>query len=82
MRMIKMNKIFSKDSAEMLMFRDFYNIIQKYWVPENTEEYWQGLIDESNAFIERFRHTCPLSRKLIVAFNNQQEEVMKDGRYT
>ena len=74
-----MNKTFSKDSAEMLMFRDFYNIIQKYWVPENTEEYWQGLIDESNAFIERFRHTCPLSRKLIVAFNNQQEEVMKNG---
>ena len=73
-----MNKIFSKDSAEMLMFRDSYNIIQQYWVPENTEEYWQGLIDESNAFIERFRHTCPLSRKLIVAFNNQQEEVMRN----
>lgn len=73
-----MNKVFAKESAEMLMFRDFYNIIQKYWIPEDTESYWQGLIDESNAFIEKFRHTCPLSRKLIVAFNNQQEEVMRN----
>lgn len=77
-----MNKQFAKDSTEMQMIRDFFGIIQKYWIPEDTEAYWQGLIDDSNAFIEKFRHTCPLSRKLIVAFNNQQEEVMKDGRYT
>lgn len=73
-----MNKVFAKESAEMVMFREFYNIIQKYWIPEDTESYWQGLIDDSNAFIEKFRHTCPLSRKLIVAFNNQQEEVMRN----
>lgn len=71
-----MNKVFAKESAEMVMFREFYNIIQKYWIPEDTESYWHELIDDSNAFIEKFRHTCPLSRKLIVAFNNQQEEVM------
>ena len=75
-----MNKVFEKDSIEMQMFREFYNIIQRYWIPEDTEEYWQGLLDEGNIFLNRFRNTCPLARKLIVAFNNQQEEVLKNDQ--
>ena len=41
-----MRKEFEKGSPEMTMFRDFYRIIQDYWIFEDTEAYWQGLIDD------------------------------------
>lgn len=63
-----MKKVFDKGSAEMNMFRDFYNIIQDYWIFEDTDAYWTGLIGDMDDFYKKYQDTVPISRKLGKAF--------------
>ena len=67
-----MRKQFEKDSIEMLMFRDFYRIIQDYWIFEDTEAYWQGLIDDMEDFYKKYRDSVPLSRRIGKAFVDER----------
>ena len=39
---------FNKGSEEWMMFTDFWNLCQKYWIVENTDEYWDSLVDCTN----------------------------------
>ena len=73
-----MEKRFQKNSREMMMFRDFFELIQKFWYVEPWESYWDPFIDETIAF-ERKYQDIPLARQLVNAFTNTQERMMKDG---
>ena len=33
---------------------DFLISLQKFYVPEESDEYWQAVIDEQNAFYEKY----------------------------
>lgn len=69
---------FKKGSREQKMFKAYYEIIQKYWLVERGDHYWNPFIDEAIAF-EREFHDIPLARQLVNAFVNTQERSMKDG---
>ena len=32
--------MFDKNGVERKMFADFYKMCEKFWEPENTDEYW------------------------------------------
>lgn len=76
-----MRKQFEKDSMEMRMFREYYRIIQDYWVFEDTEAYWQGLIDDMEDFYRTYQTAIPLARKIGKAFVDMMlEKHEKEGR--
>lgn len=67
---------FPKGSEEWMMFTEFWGICQKYWIPENTDEYWESLIDETNEFAEKYKGE--FANKLAIAFIESMEKKSKE----
>ncbi len=67
---------FGKTSPEWQMFRDFWNYCQKYWTPEENDEYWDELINAGDAFCKKYGNSI-FPRKLIMAFIEKLEEESK-----
>ena len=49
-----MEKQFQKGTEEFLMFADFYELCKRFWIPEDTEEYWEALVSASQKFSEKY----------------------------
>lgn len=70
------SKKFNKGSEEWMMFMDFWNLCQKYWIVEDTDEYWEGVIRSANDFQKKYNHIL-LSRRLALAFVDALEDVFR-----
>lgn len=73
-----MEKRFGKNSRETMMFREYYELIQRFWIVERGDAYWNEFIDETLKFEQAFRD-IPLARQLVNAFVNTQERSYKNG---
>lgn len=47
----------SKGSEAFQFFADYYKFLGEYYEPENTEEYWETVIEGSNALAQKYK-TC------------------------
>lgn len=47
-------KKFNKDTQEFQMFQEFWSIFQNFGQVENTEEYWNDLVDNARRFAEKY----------------------------
>ena len=61
------SKKFAKGSDEWMMFMDFWNLCQKFWISEDADEYYEQLIKENNFFYEKYKH-LKLSKEIASAF--------------
>lgn len=68
---------FEKGSEEWMMFLDFWNLCQKYWLVENTDEYWDSLVNSTREFYEKYKN-IHLSENLAIALLNSQDEKSKN----
>ena len=68
-------KKFEKGSEEWKIFTDFWELCQRHWEPEETEEYWQTVIDDIDTFYRN--HKTLFSRKLCIALIHGLEEKAK-----
>ena len=66
-----MQKKFEKDSPEWLMFRDIYALIQKHYIVEESDDYWEQIVKDVAEFGEKYKG---LAVPLAVAFLNYQKE--------
>ena len=46
---------FTKGSEEWQMFMDYWDLCQKYWKPENNDNYWQRVIDDTDKFYKKYK---------------------------
>ena len=70
------SKKFNKGSEEWMMSTDFWNLCQKYWIVEDTDEYWESVIRSANDFQKKYNHIL-LSRRLALSFVDALEDVFK-----
>lgn len=70
---------FEKGSEEWKMFTDFWTLCQKFWIAENSDEYWQSFIDASNEFCEKYKGITDgiFPNKLAMAILDAKEEERK-----
>lgn len=61
----------TKDTEEHAMFREYWLIVQKYWIIEQRKSYWEELIKEIGDFTKKFNNKFAL--ELAVAFYETQE---------
>lgn len=47
---------FNKGSEEWQMFMDYWDLCQRYWKPEDSDEYWQGVIDDTDRFYKKYNN--------------------------
>lgn len=63
---------FAKGSEEWQMFMDFWALCQKYWEPEESDEWWDETLHEIDAFAKKYGSTV-FARGLCMALINEQE---------
>lgn len=61
---------FQKGSEEWCMFTDFWELCQKYWIPEDAKankSYWEQLMIDAGEFAEKYNQN-EFAKKLVLAF--------------
>lgn len=74
-------KNFAKESMEFNMFTDFWRLSQTYYIPEQTEKYWDQLLNEIHVFAERYINIS-LATELAIALTNDLNKRMKKAEKT
>ena len=70
---------FQKGSEEWLMFQEYYKIIQKYYIPESNDIYWDSVFEEMDGFCKKYQQV-PLAIKIAMAFLKTMEEELEEGK--
>lgn len=68
-------KVFGKDSEEWLMFREYWQLCQKYYIPEDDENYWNSLVKSIGMFNLKYKND--FANELTIAFFNTVEKMYK-----
>lgn len=71
---------FSKGSKEWQMFTDFWVIAKKYWIPEESDEYWECLVHDVSDFSNKYPDV-PLAHLVGMALLDNMEHISR-GRTT
>lgn len=45
---------FLKGSEEWQFFQDFYKLCQSIWIVEESDEYWDGVINRANKLYKKY----------------------------
>ncbi len=72
------SKKFSKDSKEFQFFGEFWKLAQKYYVPEESDEYWDNLIKDCSSLCNKYKDTFFLH--MVSGLQIALEEVLKANR--
>lgn len=70
-------KKFFKGSEEWQMFQDYWNLCQKIWEPEESDEYWERAIDLCDKFHKKYN--TEFSKHAAVAIVNALDEKYKNN---
>ena len=61
-----MEKKFAKGSSEWMMFMDFWTLCQKYWEPDDNDDYWESVVKETDVFYRKYNSEFPKSLALTL----------------
>lgn len=70
---------FEKGSEKWQMFVDYYKFIQDYGAPENSDGWWQELIDKSNELCYKYGNQQYV-KDLVMAHVNELERKEKESK--
>ncbi|MCR5755527.1 MAG: hypothetical protein K6G30_12050 [Acetatifactor sp.] len=65
-------KKFVKGSEEWQLFMDYWALCQKYWTPEDTDEWWDEALSEINQFAKKYGNGM-FARRLALALVDELE---------
>lgn len=70
-----MRKQLTRADEEFQMFSDYYKIYQDFYIPEDNDAYWDGLVREVDAFCKKYK--TDFAKELAFAYANSREELFK-----
>ncbi len=57
---------------------DFWILIKQYWIPENTAEYWDSLVDDCTNLMKKYQNERFVV-DILAAFVDNREAKMRNG---
>lgn len=57
---------FEKKSKEWYMFQEYWKICQKFWIPEDNDDYWDQMNADVSKFMKEYEGIS-LARELAVS---------------
>lgn len=66
-----MEKKFAKGSSEWMMFMDFWGLCQKYWEPDDNDDYWESVVKETDVFYRKYN--SEFAKSLALTLVNELE---------
>ena len=67
-----------KGTEEFEMFRDYWKILEENWGFEDSEAYWNKVIEDTDAFYRKYE--TEFSKELVLALINELERKAKDEK--
>ena len=49
-----MKKLFEKGSEMFSMFMDYWKLVQDFWIPEKSDDYWNDLVKKENELYAKY----------------------------
>ena len=72
MRLVELAEVkCPKGSEEWQMFMDYWTLCQKYWEPEESDSYWENLIDATDDFYKKYN--TDFAKSLALSLVNEAE---------
>lgn len=69
---------FKKDSEEFKIVNEFLLILQRYYLPEEKDEYWESLLKELNDYYKKY--DTKLARGLAKFAMNYLDEKYREAK--
>ncbi len=69
---------FQKGSPEWYMFKDYWRLCQKFWFPEDGEDYWDMVNREISGFMKKHEDVL-MSRELALVLNDFLDHRWRHG---
>ena len=66
-----MEKKFAKGSSEWMMFMDYWALCQKYWEPDDNDDYWGSVVKETDVFYRKYN--SEFAKSLALTLVNELE---------
>lgn len=66
-----MEKKFAKGSSEWMMFIDYWALCQKYWEPDDNDDYWESVVKETDVFYRKYN--SEFAKSLALTLVNELE---------
>ena len=66
-----MEKKFAKGSSEWMMFMDYWALCQKYWYPDDNDDYWESVVKETDVFYRKYN--SEFAKSLALTLVNELE---------
>lgn len=66
-----------KGTEEYYMFNALWTMMKKYYIPENTDEYWQSVVNAHKEFCKKY--PSKLALDLSTAFINDLQRRSKEN---
>ena len=67
-----------KGTEEFEMFRDYWKMLEENWGVEDSEAYWNKVIEDTDAFYRKY--DTEFSKELALALINELERKAKDEK--
>ena len=67
-----------KGTEEFEMFRDYWKMLEENWGVEDSEAYWNKVIEDTDAFYGKYE--TEFSKELALALINELERKTKDEK--
>ena len=67
-----------KGTEEFEMFRDYWKMLEENWGVEDSEAYWNKVIEDTDAFYRKYE--TEFSKELVLALINELERKAKDEK--
>ena len=76
--------MFRMSAAQKTMMREFnqkfFKLMEKYWNPTDSDEYWDDLTEDATKLIDYFQSSDLVTNKflsnVVVAFMNSREDML------
>ena len=69
---------FEKGSQEFQFFAEFWGMVQKYYIPEDKDEYWESLDKDANDLANKYDDK--LFDSLIISFVTEMAKKLEEGK--
>ena len=66
-----------------MMFMEFWGLCQKYWIPEQNDEWWDEALREMDLFAKKYGSTVfvrKLCMALIARLEDEHQEQIANGK--
>ena len=70
-----MRKDLKKGDLEYDLFNDYWQICKQYNIPEDSDEYWQSLINTGDEFCKKYN--SKYASDVMLAFITSREDIFK-----